>query len=288
MSERRAPGFTASLREQIILGNKTQTRIICKPQPEYGIVGCLMSGTGFALIRSDGGCSCKPVTSPHGQPGDVWALREPMHQEFTTSDADAANGCLAVYADDQVVIDRRTGRCACYDWERETLASISMPLWAARDSVTLKRVWVERVRDISEEDAFAEGIVETEWGMWQPPGTASLDGGTTYHPFKERRVEGRFHSGDATGPEHCLGSARHAFGNRWNSLHAKPNPVYLRDIKGGTTKSLDHYVSHPWEDVQETREYLGKPWIVLGNPWVWCFEFGDYQRGPGRKMEKKR
>lgn len=37
--------------------------------------------------------------------------------------------------------------------------SIHMPRWAARTWVKVTRVWVERVRDISAEDAMAEGLI---------------------------------------------------------------------------------------------------------------------------------
>jgi hypothetical protein len=33
-----------------------------------------------------------------------------------------------------------------------------MPKWASRIKLLVKRVWVERVRDISEDDAKAEGV----------------------------------------------------------------------------------------------------------------------------------
>jgi len=61
---------------------------------------------------------------------------------------------------------------------------------------------------------------------------------------------------------------RERFGNLWDSIYAAPKRV---PAKG----PISHYVSYPWEDVQETREHKGKPWIVYGNPWVWACEFED-------------
>ena len=50
----------------------------------------------------------------------------------------------------------------------------------------------------------------------------------------------------------------------------KPQPVHIR-VNG--KRVIDHYVSYPWEDIHEEREYRGKRWIVCGNPWVWIPEF---------------
>lgn len=60
---------------------------------------------------------------------------------------------------------------------------------------------------------------------------------------------------------------REQFAAVWNKCYAKPRPV--KDENG----VIDHYESYPWEDIQETRTYRGKPWYVIGNPWVWVIEF---------------
>lgn len=83
--------------------------------------------------------------------------------------------------------------------------SIHMPRWASRITLKITGIRVERLREITEEDAIKEGARKFEdlpsrhpygqdprWSMETPPST-----------------------------EHCLGSARHAFGSTWNSIYGK-------------------------------------------------------------------
>jgi hypothetical protein len=52
----------------------------------------------------------------------------------------------------------------------------------------------------------------------------------------------------------------------WDSINAEPKPCYRKE-------EITHYVSYPWQDIRETREYRGKPWYVYGNPLQWVVEF---------------
>lgn len=56
------------------------------------------------------------------------------------------------------------------------------------------------------------------------------------------------------------------FKKLWDSLYAAPQPVK----EHGT---VTHFISYPWECIKETKIYMGLPWIVCGNPWVWVIEF---------------
>jgi len=60
--------------------------------------------------------------------------------------------------------------------------------------------------------------------------------------------------------------SKYNFTHLWDSLNAKPKPHY---VKG----EIAFYESYPWEDIQETRTYRGKPWYVHGNPWVWVMGY---------------
>lgn len=65
---------------------------------------------------------------------------------------------------------------------------------------------------------------------------------------------------------------REALRRIWNNCYSKPRPV--KDKHG----VIDHYESYPWEDVMETRTFRGKPWYIIGNPWVWVVEFERISR----------
>ena len=85
---------------------------------------------------------------PHGQPGDVWGMREPLLRSL---------GGWCFYKDDERLVwveHEQRG----WQWKRDTLTSLFMPLWAARTFRTITDVRVERVQDISYDDAAAEGV----------------------------------------------------------------------------------------------------------------------------------
>lgn len=91
-------------------------------------------------------------------------------------------------------------RCSSHRWR----PSIHMPRWASRLSLRITDVRVERLQGITTDDAIAEGAVFVDHGKTQWGDTAP---GWHMDPAVASK-----------GPGHCLGSARFAFGNLWNSL----------------------------------------------------------------------
>jgi len=103
----------------------------------------------------------------------------------------------------------------------------------ARIFLEITNIRVERVQDISWEDAPKEG--------WP----------------RDRELFPTINTGS---------KAKLWFQHLWDSLNAKPKPVI-------ENKKVAYYVSYPWEEIRETRNYRGKKWYIYGNPWVWVIEF---------------
>ena len=125
----------------ILAGRKTQTRRAVNPQPDCATLS-LASSTSNRDVRviamRDGMFS---IFCPYGQPGDrLW-----VKETFTM----AAGDCLYRATDtDDPLISKST------KWK----PSIFMPRKSSRITLEIAAVRVERLQDITEEDAIAEGI----------------------------------------------------------------------------------------------------------------------------------
>lgn len=164
--------FSGEMVRAILEGRKTQTRRIVKPQPEppkaiYEEKHCFAKAIqdfwGFEWVANVGSefivrnRSTATHKCPYGHPGDrlwvreTWAYvpvtayrcSEGVQQSVNPSDLDMA----AVYASGWD--HSRPGR-----WR----PSIHMPRWASRITLEIEAVRVERLKDISNEECFAEGL----------------------------------------------------------------------------------------------------------------------------------
>jgi len=145
----------------ILAGTKTQTRRIVKwpkwADPERDIVP-LRRHLGIADY--DDGHPRRIYRCPFGAPGQrLWGKEtfcEPVPGE------------IAYRADDEREPMRRTRaeRLLAKDFPSSRWRSaIHMPRWASRITLEVTEVRVQRVQDISEEDAMAEGCAGDESGL---------------------------------------------------------------------------------------------------------------------------
>lgn len=158
--------MSAPMVKAILEGRKTQTRRIMKPQPPEGA-----TLPGVIQQPAYGGANCVfkvPVNSPvlrhnckYGARGDRLWIRETAYiAPPNFGDADL-NNCR-----DNEGRGRLVGYCASMSGDAERCAedygvkkspSIFMPRWASRITLEIKSVRVERLQEMSEADAKAEG-----------------------------------------------------------------------------------------------------------------------------------
>ena len=189
----RAPEILA-----LLAGRKTQHRAIIKPQP------CVEAVAGRFWVRENWRTPFVPDIDVDGQRRAPPAAK--LDPELTTIEY-AADGKHTLNA--------------------KTRSSIHMPRWASRLTLIVESVKVERLQDISAEDAIAEGIYydpptaeDYEWnacyceenggdptepmeGVWRAPGTRQGWG-----PTKAQKESEQW------GP-----TAAFAFRCLWNYIH---------------------------------------------------------------------
>jgi hypothetical protein len=147
--------FSAPMIRAIFDGTKTQTRRIIKNCPEYGIMECHYSSTGFAK-DSDGNqnCSCIEFPNPWGFAQDYLWVREtfaPTYQRYEDQTGEiqylaSSHGPWFYKATDNS--DKE------FSWK----PSIHMPRAASRIKLEIIKIEAEKLNDISEIDAEAEGV----------------------------------------------------------------------------------------------------------------------------------
>jgi hypothetical protein len=157
--------FSAPMVRALLGGTKTQTRRLVKPQPEsehggepYWFVGGYRAWTyrdTQDVLRKGGNV----LPCPYGEPGDRLYVRETWAQ-------DSEDGALFYRA------DVGSGNEAD-DWERNRLdgapgyqwrPSIHMPRRVSRIHLEIVAVRIERLNEVSESDALAEGVK----AKWEP------------------------------------------------------------------------------------------------------------------------
>ncbi len=210
--------FSGAMVRAILDGRKTQTRRIVKPQPyedpKWGLGG-----------------------APYGPVGRKLWVRETFAMGYGQVFYRASEGddCKAISG-------------AKVPWR----PSIHMPQWAARIWLEVTEIRCQRLRDISEADATAEGI-------------ESFQDGSGFPDFTEKGIKFR-----------TLETARESFATLWNSICLPPAPV------SADKKQVVSYASYPWAEDDfaarhpeeaASKTWNGKPLEIHANPWVWAYTF---------------
>ena len=198
--------FSGPMVKAILEDRKTQTRRVMKIQPRPHVD----VSVGFLDGRYTDGSQFYKV--PYAQPGDRLWVREtfglwhrasidnPLEWDTIT---DKAADALERYGIRNILIAYRAD---CED-DSGWRPSIFMPRWASRITLEITEIRVQRLQDISEEDAKAEGVTQRSASTW--------------HNYFE---------------DCCLAYPRQSFASLWQSINGTNKP-------GSTWDAWD---ANPW------------------------------------------
>lgn len=172
MTKERPILFTGDMVRAVLDGGKTQTRRVLKGdfmhQPKGSIdAKWYFRGPKMACWDSyETDAEMIARHNPYGQPGDRFWVRE--------SHAPRADcGCVWDRSKAQAFNRMQPGEL-CYaadqkgtDWVEKWRPGIHMFRWASRITLEIVSVRVERLQDISEADAIAEGIHSQGGGLYE-------------------------------------------------------------------------------------------------------------------------
>lgn len=154
--------FSAPMVRAILAGQKTQTRRVVKPQPvpvgtlrEIDEPGAGQTFVENGVLRTPARYGSRPASCPYGQPGDRLWVRETyaLHHAW-----DECAPCVAESVTPRPRVWHRADAPDAIDGRGRWRSSIHMPRWASRITLEVTAVRVERLHDISEADAEAEGV----------------------------------------------------------------------------------------------------------------------------------
>lgn len=213
--------FSGPMVRAILDGRKAMTRRVVKPSKARGLpdADSPVFSAEDGLWYCDGGMWM--ARCPYGVPGDRLWVRETWRVPANQ----APNG-IAYRADEPTPTDG-------FVW----MSPIHMPRTASRITLEIMSVRVERLQEISEEDAKAEGLESYISGKWWQ-GYRRLEDGRLLHQQSrgDAPPEWMIEPHDMGDSSHLDHPAREKFRALWDSINGK---------------------RHPWES----------------NPWTWVIEF---------------
>lgn len=175
--------FSAPMVRALLDGRKTQTRRLLNPQPDYvfrNVSDGFVDSMQRIIGESATGTEQRVTVSMHPiKPNDRLYVRE--HWKTVESYQDIAPRNMS---GDEPILYLADGFEETWGWRIDGQygrhrQAMHMPRWASRLTLNVTDVRVQRLQDISEADARAEGVGSIESHM---PGTTST---TAIHGFRE-------------------------------------------------------------------------------------------------------
>jgi hypothetical protein len=160
--------FSAPMVLAVFAGTKTQTRRAITPQPGSGVTPYATTlGTWNWVLPGSGVGTGDPFRCRYGVVGDRLWVRESLKLNGAESWCYAADNT-------EIALDENDPRVpAMVAWahhkETGSCPSIHMPRWASRITLEITEVRVQRLHEITDEDAKAEGFP-------LPPGPGTVNG----------------------------------------------------------------------------------------------------------------
>lgn len=224
--------FSGEMVRAILAGRKSMTRRVVKPQ-----TAILTDSLARSLdVRPPDNENAPVIPCPYGSPGDHLWVRETFYcDDYRYPSAPARELLEAIeYRASHYCADWEAG-CPCTDsaWR----PSIHMPRWASRITLEIVSVRVERLQEISEVDAWAEGLFQIGDDLATPMNVCVCD---------EPNLRSGMAFAEHVGPPWYTyaGNPREAFENLWDGIN-NPHQYCAEDAPNG------------WD----------------ANPWVWVIEF---------------
>lgn len=191
--------FSGPMVRALLEGRKTQTRRAIKPQPEFLQVyehkGRLIHDSSLRSWCWNGKAHGRypdeyapslAVMCPYGVPSDQLWVREAwrVHERFSDVvriryQASERQSWTKQHEDFPVALAANLKDAAGYK------PSIHMPRWASRLTLAITDVRVERLNDISEADALAEGVMLNDLSEYVVPGVEEVWQGTASAAYAE-------------------------------------------------------------------------------------------------------
>lgn len=180
--------FSAPMVRALLTGRKTQTRRLLKAPNDMGLTYVVELDDAPGWFGDEEGEVC---FSSGYKPGDRLYVREAHHRTDDSDDSHIIgyDATPDVFFDDYIREIPGVGKCHFFShslggWGGRTsrnFPSIHMPRWASRLWLAVTDVRVQRLQEIDERDALAEGIIEYEPTEDEPAEFSYRDGGDIWN-----------------------------------------------------------------------------------------------------------